>query len=410
VNVNLPSLVLTILLVAGTATAQESSGSAFKWRDHPQIDLGAVQLELKARVEADVHSATPAAGRDHADWVWPRPRVEIAGEIGRRVAFEVSRELGSAGREDVDWKDAFVNLRLSRRVEIKGGRFKIPFGREALVARANLDFINRAIGSTQLAPSRDSGIMVHGRALGSRLRYEAGYFDRDGDNARTDHAAGARHTLAGRAVVRPFAGGSKRPASSLHFGVAVARSLLDDRLGLRGRTLLQDGVFFDRFYVNGRRQRTGVEGSWSVGPASIGGEYITVSDQRRGMGFDLEDLPSVDARAWYVAATWAITGEKKDGRLEPEKKTGGIEIVGRVEELRFADVRHPGAAFGFPVASALPGNSDLIRTVGVNWSITRLFRIQYNIAFERISDAQRSPAPTNGGRVTTGLLRLQFTM
>ena len=388
-------------LLAGSASGQEA--------DHPSVDLGPVRLEFKARVEADLHSATPEAGRDHADWVWQNPRVEIGGAVGRRVEFELSREFGHGERDDAEWKDAFVNLRIARSLEISAGRFKVPFGREALVARANLDFINRSLGSNHLAPSRDTGLMVHGRVLGSRVEYEAGYFDGDGDNARTEQAAGADDTIAGRLVIRPFHR-SKTPASSLQLGVALARSHVEDRLSLRGQTLLEDGDFFDRLYVNGRRLRAGLEAFWTAGPVSIAGEYMTVSDQRLGMGFHHDDLPPLDARAWHIAGTWALTGEKKDGRLEPRRWMGAVELVGRIEELRFDEAAHPGTAFGFPTASALQANSDLVNTIGVNWSFTRFFRIQYNLAIEKIADRQRSPAPTNDGRLTSSLLRVQLTI
>jgi phosphate-selective porin len=209
-------------------------------------------------------------------------------------------------------------------------------------------------------------------------------------------------------VVRPLAGAAD-PASSLHLAVAVARSRIEDKLGLRGRTLLEEGVFFDRLYVNGRRLRTGLEAFWEAGPASIAGEYMA-SPTSVSMGFHLDDLEPVEARAWYVAATWVVTGEKKNGRLEPEWRFGAVEVVGRIEELRFDQVAYPGTIFSFPTASALEANSDLVNTVGVNWHITRFFRVQYNLVLERIADPQRSPAPTNGGRLTTGLLRVQLTI
>jgi phosphate-selective porin len=253
-------------------------------------------------------------------------------------------------------------------------------------------------------------VVIHGRVLGSRLRYEAGYFDRDGDNARTDQAAGANNTVVGRVVVRPLAGRPGAWASTLHFGAAVAGSRVEDRLGVRGRTLLEDGVFFERLFVNGRRLRTGVEAYCAAGPASIGAEYMTLSDERLEMGFHREALPAVRAHAWYVAGTWAVTGEKKDGRLEPGRKMGALEVVGRIEQLRFDDVEHPGIPLGFPASSALRANGDLASTAGVNWYVTRFLRVQYNHVFEKISDIQRSPAPAHGGRLTTGLLRVQVTI
>ena len=66
------------------------------------------------------------------------------------------------------------------------------------------------------------------------------------------------------------------------------------------------------------------------------------------MGFNGDDIPSIRASAWYVAGTWALTGERKHGRVEPhrdflERGLGAFELVGRYEKLRFNDATYPGA-------------------------------------------------------------------
>lgn len=399
-----------VMLTAGAAQGQERPAIDFEWKDHPSMEIGELRLEVTARAEIDARLAAPAVGRDRSDVSWEDPRVEVRGRIARRLDFEVSRDFGGRAA----WKDAFLNLRLKRSLEIEAGRFKIPFGRETLVGRSNLDFIHRSLGASQLAPSRDAGVMAHGRVLKRRLRYQAGFFDGDGDNARTAQALGGRRTVALRLVAVPFAGRDDGEAR-LQIGGAVAQSHMDTRLGLRGRTLMDDGVFFDRVYVNGRRLRTGLEAFWAAGSASLAAEYMGVSDERNGMGFRGEDLPAVRASAWSVAGTWAITGEPKDGRLEPRRAltsrgAGAIELVARIEELRFADVEHAGLAFGFPGLSATNGNTDRAITVGVNWYLTPNVRLQHNFVFERVANPESGPAPTRQGRIKSAIFRLQVTV
>lgn len=396
---------------ATLASAQESSGFTFRWRDHPSIQAGAVRLEMAARAESDLHLATPAVGRDDAEPRWPGPRVEVRGRVARRFEFELSREFGRGS----EWKDLFANVRIARSVEIAAGRFKIPFGRETLVSRASLDFINRTLGSTALTPSRDVGAMVHGRALGRWIRYHAGLFNRDGDNARTGQVRGAGRTAAFRVVSEPVAISDRSLRRRLQVGLAVADSRIDRRLGLRGQTLLEDGVFFDRIYVNGRRRRFGLDALWSAGPASLGAEFIRVSEERENMGFHGEDLTPLVARAWHLFGTWAVTGERKNGRLEPRRTLtsggpGAVELVARIEELRFSDTAHPAAAFDLAAAAALKANAERIATVGVNWYLTRNLRLQHNYVFEWIADPSRSPAPTARGRFGTAIFRLQLTV
>jgi phosphate-selective porin OprO/OprP len=402
------AVIVFALSLTRTAAAQDA---AFEWRDHPAIEIGALRLELAGRIETDVHLATTAVGRDSADLSWPAPRAEVRGRVTRRLEFELSGDVG----EHAAWKDAFANVRFTRAVEVRSGRFKIPFSREALTGRSNIDFIYRSLGASQLAPGRDAGVMVHGRLVDRRLSYQAGYFAGDGDNAHTAETLGGEGTMALRIVVAPLAAKADSIGRSLQIATALAGTRIDNRLGLRGQTLVDDAVFFDRVYVNGRRRRAGVESFWAVGPVSLATEYMRVADEREAMGFHQDDLGAVRASAWYVAGTWVLTGESKDGRIEPRRPVtrggpGAIELAARIEALRFSDITHPGTAFDFPAAEALVHNADRVLTVGVNWSLTRHLRVQHNLTIESVADPARSPAPTRGGRFVTGLIRVQMVV
>jgi phosphate-selective porin len=329
--------------------------------------------------------------------------VEVTGQIGRRIAFELSRDFN----DRVAVKDAYVNLRLTRALEVSGGRFKVPFSREMLVGRANLDFIYRSLGSSLLAPSRDTGVMVHGRVFGRRLRYQAGYFAGDGDNASAPQVLGAHGTVALRVVATPLAGKADSARSRVQIGLAVAGSRLDDQLGLRGRTLLEDGEFFDRVYVNGRRLRVGLEALWTTGPASLGGEYMLVSDERSEMGFRADDLPAVRARAWYLMGTWAVTGETKDGASSHAIVSAPSSWLGVGSCASMTSATPEYRSFPKPVRTARqrrPGDN-----AGINLP-NRHVRVQYNHVIESVADAQRSPAPLTQGRFATGVLRLQLRL
>jgi hypothetical protein len=161
--------------------------------------------------------------------------------------------------------------------------------------------------------------MAHGEVARRRVRYQAGFFRRDGDNARTTQTHGGEDALAGRVLFVPFAPRDDSPLEELEVGVALASSQLEQGLGLRGRTVFGEGVFFDRVFVNGRRLRRGVEAGWAYGPVSVSGEYMAVTDAREGMGLQGESLPGVRATGCYVAGTWTLTGERKQGRVEPTR-------------------------------------------------------------------------------------------
>jgi phosphate-selective porin len=195
----------------------------------------------------------------------------------------------------------------------------------------------------------------------------------------------------------------------------MVRSHLDEQLGLRGRTVFGEGVFFDRVFVNGVRLRRGFEAAWAHGPVSVSGEYIRVTDERRGMGTEGESLPDVEAAGWYVSGTWLLTGETKQGRIEPRRSafTGGIgalELAARFERLAFEPVSYPGTALGFSRPEALSGNAEHVTTLGVTWYLSRYVKLQGNLVVEAINDAQRSPAPTADGRFPSGVLLLQLSL
>ena len=391
------------------ARKKHKKAAAKKRAPGKSIEVGPISVEPSVRIESEVRGAAPEIGRDGAAVEWPGRRVGIEGTAFKRVRFELSRELASTS----PWRDSYISTNISRGFAIQGGRFKLPFGRDELTSETHLDFVYRSLAARVLSPGRDAGIMTSGRILDRRIEYQAGYFTRDGDNGRTSETAGGANAFAGRLVVAPFAARKDSALVNLQVGAGAAISRVDDRLGLRGRTVLGDGVFFDRVYVNGRRTRTGVDAAWFGGPFSLSAEYVAVSDSRTGMGFAGDDLPKVGATAWYVAGTWVLTGERKRGRIEPRRDlfqggVGAVELAVRLETLRFGDVVYPGSGYGFPVAAKLAANDDRVATLGVNWYLNRYFKVQGNVILEDISDPQRSPAASTDGHLRSSVLMLQF--
>jgi phosphate-selective porin len=385
----------------------------FVMADHPELLFGSMAaIRFRARLESTFRTSDVDAGRDTMDAAWRSRRLAVEGTVLRRLEFEVAREFGDAEEPE---RDAYVNYRFNRKIELRAGRFRVPFGRDALTGTPNLDFIYRSMLGRQLAPGRDVGLMAHGEVLRRRLQYQGGFFRRDGDNSRTTQTHGGDHTLAGRVVVAPFAHRDQSPLEQLEVGVAAVSSEVHDGLGLRGRTVFGDGVFFERVFVNGPRLRRGLEGGWAHGPLSASGEYMVVSEARREMGFDGESLPSVHASGWYLAGTWTITGERKRGRVEPRRPLlqggfGAVEIGARVERLVFSSTTHPGAPFNPQLAVQLVGNAERATTLSGSWYPNRWIKVQGNAVFESVNDPDRSPAPGVGGRFPSSMLLLQFVL
>ena len=195
----------------------------------------------------------------------------------------------------------------------------MPFGREELISFSDTDFAYRALVSTTIPPARDKGVMVNGRFLRRGLTYEVGMFDDDGDNGRLTEpqfAVGGDPedigpSFAGRVTGTPF-----RPLSERFetFRLGFAYGLADVPEGLnslRGQTAHGTDDFFEPVYVKGRRQRVGVEASFTPGPVGFAAEWMQAREEREGQGLGDVDLSDFITTGWYANATWFITGEDK---------------------------------------------------------------------------------------------------
>jgi phosphate-selective porin len=128
------------------------------------------------------------------------------------------------------------------------------------------------------------------------------------------------------------------------------------------------------------------------------------------MGASGEALPDIASSGWYVAATWVLTGEHKDGRVDPESSVfgggiGALELIARAERLSFA----PAATAPAPVSPLVvmpAANADRVTTLGLAWYLNRHLKITGSAVFESIVDPERSPV-AHSSRVPTAVIQFQ---
>jgi phosphate-selective porin len=291
----------------------------------------------------------------------------------------------------------------------------VPFGMEELTGEHQIDFAQRSRISDDLTPGRDVGAMLHGRFFKRGLSYEAGYFRHDGENGRNHNGNPiAKDMYAGRVTATPI---RELPVPKfirpVEIGAAYTRSDVPEGLSsVRGNTVA-DKVYFPYVYVKGPRQRVGVQANLITGPFSVKGEFISMREAREEQGIYLDDLPAKLSRGWYVTGSWVITGEKKEGGVEPKKPIfdggfGAVEIAARFEQIRFG-AGATGEGFSSPRSPNLRSQSDRAVTFGLNWYANRYVKVQADGIRETLEDSFRSPIPGRT-RFWTGLLRLQFVM
>jgi phosphate-selective porin len=139
------------------------------------------------------------------------------------------------------------------------------------------------------------------------------------------------------------------------------------------------------------------------------------SDTREGQGIGDEDLSNARGRAWYVSGTWILTGERKQRPVKASEPFaqggfGAIELAGRIERMWFDStpvgseppLRNPRAITIYP-------SGDYALTLGVNWTLNRFVKIQFNGIREQVEDPERNPVP-NGAAFWSRVIRFQFVL
>ncbi len=417
---------------AGPAAADGAQGSASEIREprsHPSLRFGdALQIDFKASVQQDLRGSYAGAEQtaDLEPFELERGRVGINGTLFRIVEFEIERELTTTRRTDAElaagaaqrtpWKDAFVDVRLARAAQVRAGRFKIPFGLDMLTGVTQGDFVYRTLAADYLAPSRDTGLMVHGRFFKRGLNYWAGAFAHDGDNARSLHTKGAGRTYAARITGRPLRAVAGA-FDDLTIGAAFTTSeVANDSFepnGLRFETTMTDENFFSPVYVSGDRRRWETDLEWMIGPASARAEYTEVRDERRGQGLGNVDLSEARYRSWYVSATWLVTGERKERPLRPAAElfnggAGAFELAARYERALADSLGSTDTPFRNPRAESILRNGDRLLTLGATWYLHQAVVLQFNMIEQRLDDPVRSPV--SAAPFWSRVVRLQFAL
>ena len=419
-------MLVSLMMAAAPAAAQTAPPKddkppiRFVWNDRPSIEAGVFRLDLRAKLKGDFRKADQDLEGQGGRYETTLKRVALQGSITNRVEFQIERELQKRN----PWRDVFVNVRIATALEVRAGKFKMPFGYERLTGSGELDFAFRTLLSDILAPGRDVGVQVHGGLFRRVMTYQVGVFRHDGDNARLreevfllpgDPAQKSDRSVAARVAFEPLRHSQgPRDLRRLYLGVAFTQSDLPEGLNsLHGQSLF-GAEFFERMYVLGHRRRIGTEAVWMPGPFSVKSEYARANEQRKRQGLLDDDISDFVTSAWYLSGTWAVTGERKDNGIEPRKPIfqgglGAVELGVRYEWIGFGSAVKQGTPFANPRADPVLENAETVWTLGVNWYLNKWGKVVVNGVREAFEDPERTAVP---GRPTNwaAVLRLQFVM
>lgn len=381
-------------------------------RDGLGFKNGESRVDLKGYAQADFRhfgwepgEAGPGSLRSAREI--RRFRIGIEAELNRvSLEFVMDPRNSEAGDR---LKDATIGYAFSKKVTVLVGHFKPGVSPEFLNSSSKTDLIDRSMAADRLAPDREWGLALSGE-LGS-LSYEVGGFAGDGASSSqsTESAGTARFTIEprkGLILGASFMQGEVKTDPPLG-------SLEPSPKGAVGRTP-SGFTFWERPHVRGTRQRLGGDAAYSRGPFRIIGEYLRMSEERRGQGSAGQDIPGVLGRGWSVQATWILTGETKAKTIRPrasifEGGKGALEIAARIEGLKFDDTALPTglAGYGNRARDIAPSGGS-VRALGLNYWASRFLKFQANALWESYNDPLISPIPGNRGHYFTLSGRIQL--
>jgi phosphate-selective porin OprO and OprP len=282
-------------------------------------------------------------------------------------------------------QDAYVDLRFTPALRVRGGKFKSPFGLERLVSASELLFLERAT-PTAVAPNRDVGFMVHGDVFKGDLSYAIGAFDGVVDGGSTDVDDRDGKDLVTRLFAHPFRQGGREAVKGLGIGVAGSYgkqngSAATPSLALYRTTGQQtffryrsDGTAAGTVFADGTRYRWSAQGYYYYGPLGVLAEQVVSSQRVRR---DLS-AATLETTAWQLAGSWVLTGEEASYRSVTPKfafdratgKWGAFEITARYHQLT-PDKN------AFPLFANVQVAAERARawTGGLNWYLNRNIKI-----------------------------------
>lgn len=304
-------------------------------------------------------------------------------------------------------QDAYVESRFSNAIQVRGGKFKAPFGLERLGSANDFLLIERGY-PTSVAPNRDIGLQVGGDIR--IINYALGVFNGVVDGGSADTDLNDDKDVVGRVMVLPFRSNPRHRLAGFGFGIAgsygnqlgsVTTSALPSY-----RTAGQQSFFAYRtgVFADGRRTRVGPQAHFYSGRFGLRGEHYT-SKQRITLAAAGE---TIEVKAWQVAGSFMLFGGTAAARVVTPKTNfdikagtwGALEVSARYGRLEIDNAAFPVFADSATVASEASGFG-----LGLNWYLNQNVRI--SASYEQTTFAGGA---TTGDREKEKVLftRMQF--
>jgi len=309
----------------------------------PTLTAQTVTVKLGGYLQVDGRFIEDDRETDASTFLIRRARPIISGKLTDTISYRLMADFGQ-GRTTIE--DAWVEARVTPRVVLRGGKFKVPFGQERLQSAVDLPFTERSLANN-LAPNRDIGFML---STGTRFTVDAGLFNGAADGASTDLDNDSGKELAARVTTELL---PKR----LRVGVAATLGDSEGAVGVTYRTPAQEAFFtyLSGTLGDGTRTRVSPQVAYASGPLHASAEYLVSRQDLRRAANAVTATNSV----WQVTGRWVHGGTiDLAGKVTP----GSWEVVARASALEMDEDVFSG--FADSAASARSAQSF---GAGVNW-------------------------------------------
>lgn len=343
-------------------------------------------FDIRAQADGAVFFGAP----DYADPIGNgtsirRARFAVKGQIDENWYGEFDMDLANGL---VELKDAIIRYTGIPNLDLQVGNFKENFSLQRNTTSRYLQFMERPMVCSALAPSRHLGF--NAKYAKDFLWLSAGAFTQEvageeewtnvADNNK-DFGRNAGYSLTAKAVLRPL---YKAENASLHIGAAYSYRTTKVsmatgewgtyRASARNSTSINRKKYVDtnnlKDYDHNNLWTVELAGHWD----GIRYEAAYIADNVRFK----ENIAPVNLYGWYGQVGYLLFGGKqrydangaKYTKIKPGKKWGDVELCFRYE---FIDLNYPQAN--------VYGGSAEAYAVGLNWWVNNNVKMQLNYQF-----------------------------
>jgi phosphate-selective porin OprO/OprP len=331
-----------------------------------------------------------------------RVRPTFSGTVYKYVDYFFRPDFGQGS---VVIYDAYLELKYFNFAKVRAGKFKPPVGLERLQSDDDTTFVERGM-PTLLVASRDIGYQISGDIVPKHINYAVGVFNGVPDNSLSDTSASSHRDFAARLFFNPL----NPEVANLGFGIGASSGSVDGESLPSYKSFGQNSFFtFNSGVIEaGHRTRLAPGAYYYMGGFGLYSEYgLTEEDLQKGT-----TRADVGFRAYQVAASYILTGEKKGYTSPTPKKNfdpknhgyGAWELAIRTGEFT-AD--RGLFNYGFATSTSSPRTAHEV-VGGVNWYLNRLVRISGDYGRTNFGGGATVAAGINRPTEKVIILRLQI--